>query len=585
MSIEAEFMLNLELAKIFYQLADLLEMKEVGFKPRAYEKAARVLESMEKDVGEIYREKGIKGLKEISGVGEGIARKMEEFIKTGGIKSFQRLKKECPVNLDELMAVEGLAAKKIRVLYKKLKIKNLDDLEKAAKVGKIRKLEGFGEKSETNILQGIDFARRSKGRFLLGEILPAVRKIIGRLDALPEVGKISVAGSVRRMQETVGDIDILVTSAKPEKVMDYFIGMDEVVKIWAKGPTKSSARLKGGYDCDLRVIKKESFGAALQYFTGNKDHNILTRRLAMKKGLKLNEYGVFRKNKKIAGKTEKDVYQAIGLPYIEPEIRNNAGEIEAALRLTALRRAQGVKKINGLPKLVGYDDIKGDCHCHSDWSDGADTIEEIAKAAKKMGYQYIAITDHVGSLKIARALSEKELLNQMREIDKINQRLSGIRILKGCEVNIKKDGSLDARDEILEKLEVVIASVHSSFKMNREGITKRIVRAMENPHTDIIGHPTGRVIFQREGYPLDLAEVLKTAKRTKTALEINAYPRRLDLKDIDVRKAVEAGVKLAIGTDAHSISQLSFMELGVAAARRGWAEKSDILNTCSLKFF
>lgn len=572
--------MNLELAQIFYRLADLLEMKEVGFKPRAYEKAARALESMEGDVGEIYREKGIEGLKEIPGVGESIARKMEEYIKTGGIKAFQRLKKECPVNLDELLAVEGLAAKKIKVLYKKLKIKNLNDLEKAAKFGKIRELEGFGEKSEINILQGIEFARRSKGRFLLGKILPAVRKIVSRLDALPEVGRIEAAGSVRRMQETVGDIDILVTSAKPEKVMDYFTGMDEVVKIWAKGPTKSSARLKGGYDCDLRVIKKESFGAALQYFTGNKDHNILTRRLAMKKGLKLNEYGVFRKNKKIAGKTEKDVYQAIGLSYIEPEIRNNTGEIEAALR-----HAQGIKKINGLPKLVGYNDIKGDCHCHSDWSDGADTIEEIAKAAKKMGYQYIAITDHVGSLKIARALSEKELLNQMREIDKINQRLSGIRILKGCEVNIKKDGSLDVRDEILEKLEVVIASVHSSFKMNREGITKRLVRAMGNPHTDIIGHPTGRVIFQREGYPLDLAEVLKTAKRTKTALEINAYPSRLDLKDIDVRKAVEAGVKLAIGTDAHSISQLSFMELGVAAARRGWAEKSDILNTCSLKNF
>lgn len=576
--------MNLELAQIFYQIADLLEMKEAGFKSRAYEKAARVLESMEKDAGEIYREKGIGGLKEIPGVGEGIARKMEEYVKTGKIRDFQRLKKECPVNLDELLAVEGLAAKKIKVLYRKLKIKNLDNLEKAAKFGKIRKLEGFGEKSETNILQAIAFARRSKGRFLLGEILPAVRKIISRLDALPEVGRIEVAGSVRRMQETVGDIDILVTSSRPEKVMDYFTGMDEVVKVWAKGLTKSSARLKGGYDCDLRVIKKESFGAALQYFTGNKYHNILTRRLAMKKGLKLNEYGVFHGGKKIAGKTEEEVYQTIGLSYIEPEIRNNTGEIEAALwQVRVPRQSRG--KINGLPKLVGYNDIKGDCHCHSDWSDGVNTIEEIAKAAKKMGYQYIVITDHAGSLKIARALGEKELLNQMREIDKLNQRLSGMRILKGCEVNIKKDGLLDIKDEILEKLDVVVASVHSAFKMNKEDMTKRIVRAIENPNVDIIGHPTGRVIFQREGYPLDLEEVLKFAKKTKTALEINAYFSRLDLKDIDIRKTIDAGVKLTIGTDAHSISHLSFMELGIAAARRGWAGRGDILNACSLEKF
>jgi len=571
-------MINLELAQIFYLIADLLEMKGVEFKPRAYEKAARVLESMEKDAGEIYREKGIKGLKEIAGVGEGIALKIEEYVKTGKIKDLRRLEKECPVKISELTAVEGLGARKIKVLYKKLGIKNLDGLEKAAKAGKIRGLEGFGEKSETNILQGIEFARMGKGRFLLGEILPVARKIIGRLDKLSEVGKIKAAGSLRRMQETVGDIDILVTSSKPEKVMGYFTGMDEVVKVWAKGPTKSSVRLKGGYDCDLRVIKKESFGAALQYFTGNKDHNILTRRIAIKKGLKLNEYGIFRKNKRLAGKTEEEVYQAIGLPYIEPEIRNNTGEIEAALR-----QAQG--KVGGLPKLVGYNDIKGDCHCHSDWSDGANSIEEMAKAAKKMGYQYIVITDHAGFLKIAHALSEKELLSQMREIDKINQRLSGVRVLKGCEANIKKDGSLDIRDEILEELDMVIASVHSAFKMDKEEMTNRIVKAMENPNVDAIGHPTGRVIFRREGYSFDLEKILKAAKKTKTALEINAYPERLDLKDADVRKTVEAGVRLIIGTDAHTASQLSYMEFGVATARRGWAEKNDILNTYSLEKF
>lgn len=565
-------MLNLEIAQIFYQMADFLEMKEVEFKPRAYEKAARVLESMEEDVKKIYQEGGIKALKEIPGVGEAISKKIEEYIKTGRIKEFNRLKKECPVRIDQLTRIEGLGSRKIKVLYKKLKIKTLKDLEKAAKKGKIRDLEGFGEKSEENILQGIEFVRRSKGRFLLGEILPVTREMISELDKLKEVGRISPAGSIRRMQETIGDIDILITSQKPGKVMEYFVKMPEVVKVWAKGPTKSSVRLKGGFDCDLRVIKNESFGAALQYFTGNKDHNILTRRIAIKKGLKLNEYGVFKNERKIAGKNEKEVYQAIGLPYIEPEIRNNTGEIEAA--------SEGK-----LPKLIDYNDIKGDCHVHSKWSDGSHTIEEMAKAAKKMDYQYIAITDHTGSLSIAGGLNEKELLKQMKEIDKINQKISGIKILKGCEVNIKQDGSLDIKDEVLAKLDIVVAAVHSGFKMSKEDMTKRIIKAMENPNVDLIAHPTGRLIMRRKGYELDWEKIFKVAKKTKTALEINSYYERLDLKDIDIRQAVEHGVKLMINTDSHATSHLSYMELGIATARRGWAEKKDVLNTKPLKDF
>lgn len=553
-------------------MADFLEMKEVEFKPRAYEKAARVLESMEEDVKKIYQEGGIKALKEIPGVGEAISKKIEEYIKTGRIKEFNRLKKECPVRIDQLTRIEGLGSRKIKVLYKKLKIKTLKDLEKAAKKGKIRDLEGFGEKSEENILQGIEFVRRSKGRFLLGEILPVTREMISELDKLKEVGRISPAGSIRRMQETIGDIDILITSQKPGKVMEYFVKMPEVVKVWAKGPTKSSVRLKGGFDCDLRVIKNESFGAALQYFTGNKDHNILTRRIAIKKGLKLNEYGVFKNERKIAGKNEKEVYQAIGLPYIEPEIRNNTGEIEAA--------SEGK-----LPKLIDYNDIKGDCHVHSKWSDGSHTIEEMAKAAKKMDYQYIAITDHTGSLSIAGGLNEKELLKQMKEIDKINQKISGIKILKGCEVNIKQDGSLDIKDEVLAKLDIVVAAVHSGFKMSKEDMTKRIIKAMENPNVDLIAHPTGRLIMRRKGYELDWEKIFKVAKKTKTALEINSYYERLDLKDIDIRQAVEHGVKLMINTDSHATSHLSYMELGIATARRGWAEKKDVLNTKPLKDF
>jgi len=581
-------MRNLELARIFYQMADFLEMKEVPFKPRAFEKAARALESLEKDAADIYQRDGLAALKEIPGVGQGIAERIEEFIKTGKIKDYQRLKKECPVDAESLMAIEGLGSRKIKILYKKLKIKNLKDLEKAAKAGKIGKLEGFGQKSEENILQGIAFVRSSKGRFLLGSILPAVRQIIARLEKLPETSRVEAAGSVRRMKETIGDIDILATSSKPAKVMDFFVRMPalpdgsqdgtEVVKVWAKGPTKSSVRLKGGFDCDLRVIQRESFGAALQYFTGSKDHNILIRRLAIKKGLKLNEYGVFRGKKQIAGRNEKKVYRAIGLPYIEPELRTNSGEIEAAIR-----QAQG--RPDGLPRIIGYQDIKGETHCHTDWSDGAETIEQMAQAAKRMGYQYMVIADHAGFLKIAHGLDEKRLLKQMIEIDKVNQRVSGIKILKGCEVDIKDDGSLAIKDEVLAKLDIVLGAVHSSFKMNQADMTKRLARAIANPHLDIIAHPTGRLIRKREAYRFDFSKIFKTAKENRTALEINAYSDRLDLKDADIRQAVQAGVKLTIGTDAHSSRHLPMMELGIAQARRGWATKKDILNSKSVREF
>jgi len=565
-------MINLELSRIFYQMADLLEMKEASFRSQAYEKVARVLEFLKKDVEEIYHEGGLEVLEEIPGVGKSIAQKIEEFIKTGRIKGYEKLKKQCPVDIESLLKVEGLGARKIKVLYKKLKIKNLADLEKAAKAGKIRKLDGFGEKSEENILQAIVFVKASKGRFLLGDILPMVKQIITELKELPEVEKISPAGSVRRMKETIGDIDILITSSKPSKVMDFFTQMPEVVKVWAKGPTKSSVRLKGGFDCDLRVIKKQSFGAALQYFTGSKDHNILTRRIAMAKGLKLNEYGVFKGTRQIAGRTEKEVYQAIGLSYIEPELRTNTGEIEASLA-------------DKLPQLIGYSDIKGVCHCHTDWSDGAETIEQMARTAKKIGYQYLVITDHTGFLKIAQSMNEKQLLKQMVEIDRVNKRVRGIKILKGCEVDIRVNGGLAVKDEVLAKLDLVLAGVHSSFKIGKEEMTKRLIKAIRNPNVDVIVHPTGRVIFKRESYPIDFKEIFKAAKHAKTALEINAYASRLDLKDTMVRQVVEQDVKMVIGTDAHSSDQLSMMEFGIAVARRGWAEKKDILNTRSVDNF
>ena len=574
-------MKNLEIAKIFYLMAEFVEMDKVSFISIAYSKAGRILESLEKDIEDVYYQGGIEELKKIPGIGEGIARKIEEYIRTGKIKRYQELKKKCPVDLEKLTSVEGLGAKRIKFLYEKLKVKNLKDLEKAAKAGKIAKLDNFGEKSEKNILQSIEITKSDKGRFLLGRILPIVKKIIDELKKLPEVDKISIAGSVRRMKETVGDVDILIVSSKPEKIMDYFVQIKGVIKVWAKGKTKSSVRFRTGFDCDLRVVEKESFGSALQYFTGSKEHNIATRRIAIKNKLKLNEYGVYSAKggpasggrlQRIAGKNEKEVYKTIGLQYIEPELRTNTGEIEVSLK-------------NKLPRLIKYNDIKGETHCHSDWSDGSATIEELAKIAKEMKYEYLVITDHASPLGIIHGLNEERILKQMKEIDRVNKKIRGIKVLKGIEVDIKADGSLFIKDEILSKLDFVIGAIHSGFKMNKEDMTARIIKAMKNPHIDTIAHPFGRVIQKREGYQLDFPEILKAAKQSKTALEINAHESRLDLRDVHVRQAIEAGVKITIGTDVHNINYFKMMELGVAQARRGWAEKRDILNSSSLANF
>lgn len=561
-------MINQKIAKIFFQMSEYYVMKDVAFKPQAYEKAARLIESMEGDLQDVYKKDGVDGLMKIEGIGQGLAEKIEEFIKTGKVKEYEKLKKECPVDLEHLTSIEGLGPKMIKTLYQKLKVKTINDLEKAAKSGLIQKLSRFGPKVEKNILKGIEFSRGDQGRFLLGYILPMVRKIEKRLKELDFVSEAVVAGSVRRMKETIGDIDILVISSKPSEVMDYFCSMAEVEKIHAKGETKSSVRLDLGLDADVRVVPSESFGAALQYFTGSKDHNIVLRRLAQDKKLKLNEYGLFKGKKQIAGKTEKEIYETLGLKWIEPELRENTGEIEAAQK-------------GKLPSLLERRDIKGDLQMHSTWSDGAHTIKEMAEAAKTLGYEYIAITDHTGELRIAGGMSEETILKQVVEIDKINKTLKGIKILKGVEVNIKKDGTLDIRDNVLEKLDIIVASVHSNFKMTKEAMTKRICCAMENLCVDIIAHPTARIIQRREGYQVDFDEILKCAKKTGVVLEINSYPDRLDLNDVHIKKTIEAGVKLSIGTDSHGKNQLSNIELGVAQARRGWAEKKDIINSMS----
>ena len=563
-------MRNQEVAKIFFNIASLIESDKKDFRQIAYERAALALEGLDEDVEEIYLDKGLAGLEEIPTIGKNLALKIEECIKTGKIKEYEKLKKALPVDFTEMTKIEGMGVRKAKTLYQKLGIKTVKELEKAAKSHKIAPLFGFGEKTEKNILQGIEFLKVDKGRVLLGFIMPAVKEIISKLEGLKETKKISVAGSTRRMKETIGDVDILVASDRPEKINDFFVKLPGIEKVWAKGPTKSSVHLKQGFDVDLRVVKEESFGSALQYFTGSKEHNVATRRIAISKGLKLNEYGVFRGKKMIAGKTEEEVYKAIGLPYIEPEMREDSGEIQLALE-------------GKLPKLIGYKAIKGDLHCHSDWDGGENSIEEMAKMATQMGYEYIGISDHTKFLRIENGLDEKQLLKQNEKIKQLNKKFQvssfKFQIIHGCETNILNDGSVDIKDEVLEKLDYVIAGVHSSMKMERKEMTERIIKAMQNPNIDIISHPTGRIIQKRDEYQVDLEKLLKTAKETGTILEVNSWPERLDLKDVYIKMAKKVGVKMIINTDSHQKDQMRFIEFGIAQARRGWAEKPDIINT------
>ncbi|MCD6115369.1 DNA polymerase/3'-5' exonuclease PolX [bacterium] len=565
-------MINQEIANILYDIAYYLEMEGVPFKPYAYEKAAITLENLEEGVDKIYLRGGLKALEEIPGIGKSIAQKIEEYIKTGKIKYYEEFKKKVPVKIDELTAVEGVGPKMVKVLYQKLGIRDLKDLERAAKEGKIRNLPGFGEKTEKNILQGIRFLKKSGGRFLLGEVLPIVREITSILSKLKEVERIDVAGSLRRRKETIGDVDLLVIAKDAEKVMDVFVNLPGVTKVWGKGKTRSSIRLEQGIDVDLRVVPKKCYGSALQYFTGSKEHNIATRKIAIDKGLKLNEYGLFKGKKMIAGKTEEEIYKALGMEWIPPEMREDRGEIEAALA-------------GRLPKVIGYDSVKGDLHCHIKWrgrDGGANTIEEMVEMAREIGHKYLGIASHTKALKIEHGLNEKELRERDKEIEKLNSKFKiqnlEFTILRGCEANILKDGSIDIKDEALKKLDYAIAGIHSHFKMSKREMTERIIKAMKNPYINIISHPTGRILKRRDEYQIDFDKILRAAKVTGTVLEINSFPERLDLNDIHIRRAKEEGVKMIINTDAHQRDQLRYIEFGIAQARRGWAEVKDIVN-------
>jgi len=563
-------MFNQELTKIFKEMSVLLEIKGIAFKPQAYEKVADTIGSSEEDLKDIYKQGGLKAFEDIPGVGVSIADHIEEYIKTGHIKNYDKLKKELPIDIESLRSIEGIGPKTILLLYKKLGIRNLDQLEKAAKAGKIRNISGLGEKSEEKILKGIGFLKKSAGRPILGFVMPTAKIFLDRIRALSEVESAEFAGSLRRRQETVGDLDFIVFSKKSEAVIEKFLKFPEIKHIYSKGKHKVLVRLSANFDADISVVSPESYGSALIAWTGNKQHNIDIRKIAEKHGWLLNDFGLWDGKKNIASKTEEEVYKKLGMDWIPSEMRNDSGEIKAALE-------------GKLPNLIGYGDLKGDLQVQTNWTDGEHSIEQMAEAAMKAGLEYICITDHTKSLAMTGGSDEKRLLKQMREIDKINLQLITynlqLKILKGAEVNIMKDGSLDINDETLAKLDVVGAAVHSLFNLPEDEQTRRIIKAMENPNVDIIFHPTGRIINKREPYKVNVEELLKASKRTKTVMEIDAFPDRLDLKDEYIRKGVEMGIKFSIDSDAHHTSHFQYLEYGIAQARRGWAEKADIINT------
>jgi DNA polymerase (family 10) len=553
-------------------LGFLTEMTEedpnVQFRARAYYRAADTIASLSENVTDIYDKYGVNGLLEIPSVGKAIASKIEEYLKTGKMQHLEELKAKVPINIDELYGIEGMGPKTIKLFYDKLQIKNLADLEKAATEGKLKTLPGFTEKKEQDIFKQIEFFKRGKGRLIIGEVYPLVKQIEKRLQHIAGVKNAAASGSIRRMKETIGDIDYLVAASDPEQVIGFFVKMPEVQEILGMGRAKAFVKLASGIDADLLVVPEESWGSALQYFTGSKEHSVQLRKIAISKGLRLNEWGVFKGDKCVAGATEEEVYKTLGLQWVPPEMRENAGEIELG--------RQGK-----VPKLVEYGSLKGDLQVHSENSDGTASIEEMARGAKAFGLDYIAITDHTKSLKLAGGLEEQELLEQADKISQLNDRLreEEFRILSSAEVNIMKDGSLDISNTVLDKLDIVGAAIHSHFNLPIETQTERLIKAAKNPSVDILFHPTGRLINKRAGYPLDIEKVIEVAKDTNTVLEIDAHYDRLDLKDEYVRMAVRNGVKLVIDSDAHHPIHYSFLTFGIAQARRGWAIQSDILNT------
>jgi DNA polymerase (family X) len=561
---------NRKVAELLYKIADLLDIRgDIFFKTRAYRMAAQRIQVLDEDIEVLVKE---NRLQSIPGIGEALAKKIREYVETGSLEYYEKLKKEIPLGLLKLLEIPGLGPKKVSVLYNKMGIESIDRLGEACENGELRDLDGFGEVTEKNILRGIKLQSKTMGRVLINKAYLNGNKYFDFLKDFDKIKKISLAGSLRRMRETIGDVDILVSSEYPDEVMDYFVQFEDVKRVLLKGSTKTSVLLNDDLQVDLRVVEPKSFGAALQYFTGSKEHNVTMRSLAIKKGYKLNEYGLFDKGTEeyIIGENEKEIYEKLGLNFIPPELRENNGEFKAS-------------KEDSLPKLVEYDQIKGDLHVHSNYSDGSETIEDVVKEAISLGYEYVGIADHSESLKVANGVSERRLKKKIDEIKKLNKKFSDIRILCGTECEINNDGSIDYSKKILESLDYVGIGVHRRFKMTEKEATDRLVNAMSNDFVDFIVHPTCRLIGRREPLKLDFEKIFKSAVDNDVMFEINAFPDRLDLNSFLARQAKEYGVKFVIGTDAHTLNHMSFMRFGIAQARRGWLEQKDIINTFSYK--
>jgi DNA polymerase (family X) len=561
-------MKNREIARMFSDIADIMEIKEGNpFKIRAYRRAALNLEGLSQDLAELSH----KELLDIPGVGADLAAKIEEYLGTGSMSFHEQLKQEVPSGVFALLAVPGLGPKTAKTIYEQLGVQSLEELEAAAAEHRLAGIRGIQQKTEENILKGIAAVKRGRERQPLGRMLPAAVDLVETLKKRATLERIEIAGSIRRRRESVKDIDLVATSPDPVSVMEAFVGLPQVESVTMHGLTRSSVTIRPGVQVDLRVVEPESFGAALAYLTGGKPHNVRLREMALKRGLKINEYGVFRDadGQRLGGAQEEDVYRLVGLPFIAPELREDRGEIEAALA-------------GKLPRLVQLSDLRGDLHVHSKWSDGAHHLSDIAGAAKAHGLSYFALTDHSKGLGIARGLTVERLMEQGEEISAFNREHKDFRVLRGTEMDIGLDGSLDYPDEVLQHLDIVVAAIHSGFGQSKEQLTARVIAAMKNPWVSVIAHPTGRLIGEREAYDLDMEAILHAARDTGTALEINCYPLRLDLNDLQVRRAKELGVALVISSDLHVISQFDTLHYGVSVAQRGWLVKGDVLNTLEL---
>ncbi|MBI4051356.1 MAG: DNA polymerase/3'-5' exonuclease PolX, partial [Elusimicrobia bacterium] len=570
---------NSQIAQLFEEMAELLELAgENPFRIRAYQRASQTIAGLARSVTEISREELLK----IPGIGQGIASHVEEVARCGHLAELEKLHRRFPEGLLEILRVPGLGPKRAKLLYDKLKIDSVSKLKQAVQSGKLRELSGFGLKLEENILKGLAFAQEAQKRMLVWDARSVMRDILESLKNCEAIVEMAPAGSLRRGRETVGDLDILCTARDGSRAVEYFAKLPQVERVMAQGESKAMVWLKSQIQCDLRVVPPQSFGAALQYFTGSKEHNVVLRELALKKGYSLNEYGLFRLSdlpagrhgkehkKPVAGKTEQEIYKTLGLQYIPPELRENRGEIAAALE-------------NRLPDLLELKDIRGDFHNHTLHTDGSNSLEEMARAAKEAGWEWVAIGDHSQSLKVAHGLSVEALKKSFQELRSAQKKIPAIHLLRSMEVDILKDGSMDYPDSVLEEIDVVVASVHSSFGLPEKEMTERIKKAVRHPHVDIMGHLSGRLIGRREAYSVNTEEVLKEGAKTQTAFEINGQPQRQDLWDVHAKRAKELKVPLAVTTDAHSAEQFRYMELGVIQARRAWLEKKDVLNSLSFK--